>query len=390
MADSPEAVQNGLRSRLMNFLSKAKPAELAEILGDASAVSKGGLAPELSHAVDDNWTDNKATAVGENLNIASTGQAARGNEASPAAAHSDKSAQMGIEAVATKLGEMINGMGGLAKAVKSLQENAEIHTAALISLATHVAKSDATTVAAKAEDGKEKGKEDEKDTPETKKEFGKSAIDAVLAEIAPLVETAKINVAKAAEMTAAGMAGSAAFVQLTADEATLKASKLFEAAKALDPAHPKVVELAKSIDALKPKTDGSVAKTEEAPVATVEKGLTSAEREAVEKALTGQGLLTASVSKLMDVLSGKTTVGEIAKAMPKVEPGKGATTLQGLHEIIIAKSAAGELDPNEVAEANNLAAIFDGEQRGEISKGIFEMKSALAPDRVRQIFVKAA
>jgi len=388
MADSTEASQNGLFSRLMKHLAKSEPKDIAEILGDALAKGES-LKPNLAPEVKDLWTDNKATAVGDDLNIAVSGQAARGNDASPAAAHSDFAGQKGIEEVATRLGQMIHGMSGMAKALKEIQEGNQVRDAALMGIANHLAK---------AEDKKddEKKDDDKKDKMEDKKEFGKSAIETLLAEIAPLVAVAKANGDKAAEFNAAGMAGSATATQLIADEATLKATKLFAAAKALDPTHPTVVELAKSLEGAKDavKDAKEAGKKEDAAErraeAEIGKGLTAEDREAVEKALSGQGMLSASVSKIMDILGGKTSVADIAKAMPKVEPGDGKTTLQSLHGIVIAKSAAGELDANEVAEANSLAAIFDGEQRGLIPKGIFEQKARLAPDNVRQLFAKVA
>lgn len=393
--DSPEATRNGIFSRLMSHLAKATPAEIAEIVADAGAVAKSGegVATPLSHTVDDLWTGSQPTKVGENLNINSSSQAARGSEASPAAAHSDFVGQKGIEEVATRLGQMINGMGAMVKAIEGLQANAELHGAAIVNLANHLSKG-VPIVAVKAEDEKkdDKNEKEDKMDKDGKPNFAKSAIDAVLAEIAPLVETAKSHAAEAAEFKAGGMADSASATQLVADRATLKATKLFAAAKALDPTHPTVVELAKSLDVAKEPVQ-EAAKAEPVVTADIGKGapeISAVEKAEIEKALSGIGMLQGKMSDIMDILGGKKTVGDIVKSVPSVIPSDHDGTLKSYQTIILAKSAAGDLDSSEVAQAMDLATIFDGERQGIVPKGIFEQKALLASDRVRPLFAKAA
>lgn len=382
---STDAAKNGLLHRLMGHIAKsATPAELAELLNDT--VAKGeAVSPQLSHAIDDQWTGSKGTEVGTNLEIGGEVKS-KGNEPTKIISvySPDQAAQMGATADATRLGEMINGLNSICKAVDAIAHDHVLMKSLLIKLA-------------KAEPEKEEKKEDKKEDDKEDGEFGK-AVNAILAKAEPLVAQAQERIVTAKSMAAEGFADQAGFARFGAAEFIVKAKKLIEAAKAMDPTNAKVVAIAKAMDDMKDEFGNKEAdkKEETAKAVTVEETAKAApalamspEHVAYVGALANElNIAKSTVSELMDTLSRRPM--EVAKGKPELPISSQTTTVDGIQAIIRAKEESGELTNSEAAVAMDLSVLREADLTGRAPKGLYDAKRAMMPTAVKAIFTEAA
>lgn len=370
---SPDAAKNSLLHRLMGHIAKsATPAELADMLGET--VAKGeAVSPQLSHAIPDLWTGSKETAVGTDLEIGG-GMAAKGNEPSKiiSAYSQNQTTQMGATADASRLGEMVNCLDAVRKAVNEISNDHTLMKSILIKLA-------------KAEPEKEV--EEEKKEADEDGEFGK-AVKAIVAKAEPLVASAKERIETAKSMTAEGFPAQAETARFGAAEFIVKARKLVEAAKSMDPANAAVVAIAKAMDDMKEeftkKDDKEETAKSEVVVAETVKAVPAIQSTHNDEIM----ILKSTVNELMDKLAGRPM--EVAKGKPELPVGSQTAGIDGIQSIIRAKEDEGSLTSAEASAAMDLSAMRQADLTGILPKGIYDQKLAIMPASIKAIFSAAA
>lgn len=386
---SSDAAKNGLLHKLLTHIAKsATPREIADMLGDA--VVKAEASP-LSEEIDDNWTGSEATKVGPNFEIGG-GVKAKGNEPSDIIRtySPDQAAQFGATEAATKLGLMVNGLKEVRKSLAALTDDHLLMKSILIKLAK----------AEPEKDTKDEMKEEKTDKDD---EFSK-AVAAVVAKAQPFIDLAKERIETAKSMAAEGFAFEAANAKSGAAEFIVKARKLIEAAKSMDPTNPKVIAISKAADDVKDEF-GNATKDEvtKSDVADDKKDdMKDDEKEAAkavnmfapehiarfEQAASELNIAKATMHQLMDKIAGRPA--EIAKSKPEITAIGAATSMEGIQAIIRQKSDSGELSSIEASGAMDLSALHEADVKGMIPKGLFDAKLAVMPAAVKAIFNVAA
>lgn len=384
---SGDAARNGMISRLVDFMAKsATSKDIIDILGDAQVV-KSELPETESRGepITDYWSVGHGdTATAAEIVVGPEQQASGGSEPRAAAAHSNFAPQQGAQKDAEKLGEMMCSIRDLAKAVNSLGAQQDLIKAAVINLA----KSQGKPVAkADDEDDKDKPKEFPKaeDTMEDEEEFGiHKSLKPILAEVHPLLASAKSKLATAASMEKSGMAKSAGVAKFQAAEIVIKAESLVNAALALAPTSMAVAKAADSLALIKAECDDEEEKPEEKETAKSQIGIPPDVMAKIEAAVSGHDVLKGKLSDIFDVMAGK-PLTELAKAMPSVQSTATAGGA-GLQATIFLARDEGKLSENETAAALDLAALNQAVNDGIVHKSIFDQKLSLVPDRVRSVF----
>lgn len=400
---NPEIAKNAMITRIVNFFAKsASTADLADMLGDVTVAKGDPVASPLSEAIPDMFSGSKETSVpsAADLEIGG-GVKAKGNQASEmiSAYSPNQAPQKGTMADAVQLGQMIDCLESIRKAVNAQAQEHELVKAIVIRLAkaqpaaAAVAVAAAPVVKAEGEDKTEK-KPDDEDDEVTK------AIAGMIVKSQSWVDGARERIETAKAMRTEGFKSQAAQARLGAAELIVKARKLVEAAKALSPANAKVDALSKAVDGVaedivdgeEDETAKSAAAASVAPAVKSElaPALSPEILQRVESALDGIRIEKSTLHGLMDTLRGLPK--EVAKGIPTLPVvAKSAVDLdETLRTSIRAKEESGELTYAEASAAMDLTALAKADRLGAAPKGLFDAKLAGMPSAVQSIFQNAA
>jgi hypothetical protein len=393
MAVKGDAARNGMISRLVDFMAKSATSnDIIDILGDAQ-VAKAELPVTESRGepIRDYWSEGEDTPTAGETVVGPEQQASGGAEPRAAAAHSNFAPQQGAQKDAEKLGEMMCSIRDLAKSVKALGQQQDLIKAAVINLAKAkpVVKADDEAGA----EGEKEATSKAEDTMQDEEEFGiHKSLKPILAEVNPMLVTAKSKLATAASMAKSGMAKSAGVAKFQAAEIVIKAESLVNAALALAPHSMAVAKAADSLALIKAECDDEekeMSKAEDKPedkeTAKSSVGIPPDVIAKLNAAVAGHDVLKGKLSDIFDVMAGHKQITELAKAMPSVQPSATAGGA-GLQAQIFLARDEGKLSENETAAALDLAALSQAVNDGIVHKSILDQKMTLVPDRVRSVF----
>lgn len=345
--------------------SLATPAQLAACLADGaiekSLMDVPGARP-IDPVIDQFMHPSTQTTPPGEIPVGPPQAASGGGAARMTRTYSDPDPQMGITRAAEQLGrdvallqDVIKAVNGLSASVKSHQNEFSILKSVVLSLAqSHEAmvkaQSSPATAAVSTAGNPPMGKADkedkeEKEDKDDKKPFEK-AVTALIEKANTLKATAEDSFTRASVATSVSKAGE---LRQAGVDALVKAAQTVVAARALDDDDLRPIRLFKALtgmakaedvknqdiwpDEKRPGDDTPTAKADTAAAAPQHFVLDPSLKSSLEKALSGQGILSARIDQVMDTIQ-RAASGQLASTGP-VSPPDSTALIKGDPEVVV-------------------------------------------------------